>query len=111
MEKKLWLSTSRNDLTPQEDEVVYNSSGQAKPVKTDEYYRRLHDENKQPEQLAKAVEQKQKNIEIDWSPVIGYEEIKTIIDATLNSSTKYKKKTHLLIGGAPKQSHESRGQG
>lgn len=36
---------------------------------------------------------------IDWNKIIGYEEIKHIIDAALNST--YKKKTHVLLCGAP----------
>jgi hypothetical protein len=36
---------------------------------------------------------------IDWSPVIGYEEIKHILDAIINNQSK--KKTHTLIAGAP----------
>lgn len=39
-----------------------------------------------------------KKIIIDWSPIIGYEHIKKIIDNVLTN--KYKKKTHLLIIGA-----------
>src|SRR5580765_3104740 len=38
-------------------------------------------------------------IAIDWTPVIGYEQIKSIINATLNT-TYTKKKTHILIVGA-----------
>jgi hypothetical protein len=36
---------------------------------------------------------------IDWSPVIGYTEIKHILDAIINNQSK--KKTHTLIAGAP----------
>lgn len=36
---------------------------------------------------------------IDWNKIIGYEEIKHIIDAALNST--YKKRTHVLLCGAP----------
>ena len=38
-------------------------------------------------------------VNIDWNKIIGYEEIKHIIDAALNST--YKKKTHVLLCGAP----------
>jgi hypothetical protein len=42
---------------------------------------------------------KQGKIVIDWTPVIGYEEIKHILDAIINNQSK--KKTHALIAGAP----------
>lgn len=42
---------------------------------------------------------KHEKITIDWRKIIGYEEIKHIIDAALNST--YKKKTHVLLCGAP----------
>jgi DNA polymerase III delta prime subunit len=38
-------------------------------------------------------------IKIDWSKVIGYNEIKHIIDAALNNLNK--KKTHIMLCGAP----------
>ncbi len=38
-------------------------------------------------------------IQIDWSKIIGYDEIKHIIEASLN--TKNKKKTHILLCGSP----------
>jgi hypothetical protein len=39
------------------------------------------------------------NIKIDWSKIIGYDEIKHIIDAALNNIQK--KKTHIMLCGAP----------
>jgi hypothetical protein len=44
------------------------------------------------------VENKPNNIVINWSKIIGYDEIKHIIDAAL--ATGSKKKTHILIVGA-----------
>lgn len=38
-------------------------------------------------------------INIDWSPVIGYNSIKNLINAVLRN--KNRKKTHLMIAGAP----------
>jgi len=38
-------------------------------------------------------------INIDWSKIIGYDEIKHIIDAALNNIQK--KKTHIMLCGAP----------
>jgi KaiC/GvpD/RAD55 family RecA-like ATPase len=51
------------------------------------------------EQAATPIKRITGKIIIDWTPVIGYQDIKNILDAVINNTTK--KKTHTLIAGAP----------
>ncbi len=40
-------------------------------------------------------------IVIDWSKIIGYDSIKSILDRTLNPETQGKKRIHILLCGSP----------
>jgi hypothetical protein len=91
-------------------DIFYQSTGKPADNRTQRYYGKIEVNNKviaaAIQEEIKPIAQGQQEIKphigkiiIDWSPVIGYTEIKHILDAIINNQSK--KKTHTLIAGAP----------
>ncbi|MGZ5511371.1 MAG: AAA family ATPase [Nitrososphaeraceae archaeon] len=106
------IQEQENKLEEQQPHLYYNTSGELLNEETQKLYRKVLYHEKQEQQIKQiieaipketinnisaALEKKHVAITIDWSDIIGYDEIKYTIEQSLNSINK--KRTHILIIG------------